>query len=62
MLRPEGAIVFKKHCWPEGTSWVDFMNTAIWNVVCQNLPMGVREGILKTYIWEDTVLGTRTPE
>ena len=62
MLRPEGATAFKKYCWPEGTSWVDFMNTATWIVVCQNLPMDVREGILKTDVLEDTVRGTSTPE
>jgi len=62
MLRPEGATAFKKHCWSEGISWVDFMNTAVLIVVYQKLPIDVRVGILKTDTWEETVRGMSNPE
>jgi hypothetical protein len=31
------------------------MNTAIWIIRCQSLPMNVRERILKTESWEETL-------
>jgi hypothetical protein len=62
MLRPEGATAFKKCCWSEGTSLVVFMNTAIFVVVCHNLPMDAREVILKTDSCEEKVRGMSTQE
>src|SRR6267378_5594848 len=41
----------------------DFLvRRVMWIVVCQKSPMGVREGILKTDSWEETLRGTPTPE
>ena len=62
MLRPEGATAFNRQSCSERSSWVDFINTAMWIAVCQNLPMGVREGILKTDSLEETVRGAPTQE
>jgi len=58
MLRPEGATAFKKCCWSEGASWVDLMITAIWIVVCQNLPMDMREEILTNEVLEGSSMST----
>src|SRR5882762_8409914 len=58
MLRPAGATAFKKCCWSEGASWVDLMITAIWIVVCQNLPMDMREEILTNEVLEGSSMST----
>src|SRR6267378_3144179 len=58
MLRPEGATAFRKCRWSEGASWVDLMITAIWIVVCQNLPMDMREEILTNEVLEGSSMST----